>query len=614
MLSLKLFGGFQLCIDGKAIATKPRQREILAYLALKYPAAVTRQSIAVHLWPESIDSQAATNLRGHLSKLHEDIPQLENYLSFEGPELVWRTGVEISCDVYEFKRHLQSARQSTDESFIHAELEATVALYEGGLFPDCYSEWIVEDREKLRDEFVHLLERLGVLHESLRLYKEAIRYVRQLLRYEPQREEGYRLLMRLHAALGEFDEVRRVYQQCEQVLHKEFGAPPSNPTRELYHRLLQSSETQQHSPVVRIPLVGRHAVWQQLQKCWATVLKQGPHCVLLDGELGIGKSRLLEEMGDTLERRGFTVLRASCCYFDQQSSYSFLLHWLQNDLLRANLRTLDANNQYALAPLLPLFFPNAANHTQNEESSPGLQRTQLHEALSRLLLVKQSPILLVIDNLHWCDADSLDWLQTLLSHDRRAPLMVLCAASNAYPRQKTLASWRATLRQQAVLSEISMQPLTLSESQALATAASGTEVSLEEAGLLQRLSRGNPAHILDLLNSQTRLPAPFAEQIQLSLSAVFELLLAHLSAQALELLECAVMIGAPVTYAQLVHARYSDEEQLLLSLSVLVERCLLRELGDDRYTFTSELLPTLLIQRMSLTRQRYWRHRLGRDT
>lgn len=104
-------------------------------------------------------------------------------------------------------------------------------------------------------------------------------------------------------------------------------------------------------------------------------------------------------------------------------------------------------------------------------------------------------------------------------------------------------------------------------------------MSPEEAGSLQRLSRGNPAHILDLLNSQTRLPAPFAEQIQLSLSAVFELLLAHLSAQAFELLECAVMIGAPVTYAQLVHARYSDEEQLLLSLSVLVESCLLRKFG-----------------------------------
>lgn len=613
MLYLKLFGGFQLLVDGQPLpVTKPRQREILTYLALRYPASVTRQSLAAQLWPESNDSQAMTNLRGHLLKLREEIPQLERYLCFEGSDLTWRDDAKVASDVWEFKQYLQNAAQSSDDEFIHATLEKAEALNEGALYPDCFAEWIVEDRERLRDQFVHLLERLGVLHESMRQYKDAVIYVRRLLRFEPQREEGYRLLMRLHAMLGELDEVRRVYQQCERVLKEEFGAPPSAPTRDLYERLLQSGEHVSEMPQARVPMVGRTAQWHRLQKCWGTVLSRGAHVVLIEGEVGIGKSRLLEEMVASVQRHGFAVMSVACSYLHARLSYAPLVQWLHSETLRSQLRSLDNHRRAELAQLLPELALDGDNNRPLALSLSGLQRTHLHQTLAQLFLARQSPLLLVIDNLHWCDADTLDWLHLLLTHDPHAPIMLLTATCPAYPAQTPLAGWRATVRQQGILTEIKLPALTLDETRQLAERSTEDLITSDEALLLHRLGSGNPAHMLDLLNSQSKLPVRLAQRIEQTQHAVFDLLLAHLPNHALEVVECAVMLDSTFTLAQFFQANFPDVEALLLALGLLVDSCILRELGDDAYCFTSQLLPRLVLERMNRTRQQYWNLRLGR--
>ena len=79
-IHLELLGGFQVLLDGRALARQPsaRQQQVVAYLLLHaHDAPVQRQRVAAALWPDSTDAQALTNLRRELHLLREAVPKLD---------------------------------------------------------------------------------------------------------------------------------------------------------------------------------------------------------------------------------------------------------------------------------------------------------------------------------------------------------------------------------------------------------------------------------------------------------------------------------------------------------------------------------------------------------
>lgn len=611
MLHLKLFGGFQLFIDGQPInITRPRQRSIIAYLVLRHPRGAVRSSMASALW-ETGDEHALTNLRGNLHELRAEVPQLENYLDFGRNEIHWKPNVEVTSDVAEFRRLYREATHPHNDEAARAALERALALFEGELFPDCLEEWIVEDREQLHDQFGHVLEQLALVYERLRHLREAILCLRRLLRHDPLREQTYRQLMQLHALVDELEEVSNVYRQCVSMLQREFKTRPSPFTATLYERLLQAKATTA-IPTPRLPLIGREAEWQVLSSRWTQVVKQGSHCLLLQGELGIGKSHLIEALTEHVERLGFTVLVANCSYVDQQNSYAPVRLWLRSDPMRSLLRSLDKTQRAVLSQLLPELQPENSAPPASDSNTHGLQQTHLKEALTQLFLSRQTPLLLVLDHLNWCDSETLSWLHSLLLHDRRAPILVVGALCSAFPMTKSLITWQASLRQQGILTEIMLSRFTLAQTQMLAEAATGTAIDAACATYLQRESQGNPLHILELLQQQGKLPASLAAAVQRTLHFAFDLLMTQFPTQAHDLLECIAVLGAQASLAQLLCVSRMEEETLLLNLDLLLHACILREHGSQSFHFTSHFFPDQILKRMSSVKQLLWQKRIER--
>jgi DNA-binding SARP family transcriptional activator len=325
-LDIKLLGGFCLsCADKPVVGvTAERPQALLAYLVLHRDIPQTRQRLAFQFWADSTEAQARTNLRRELHHLRQGLPDADRYLLTDAKTLQWNPHAPFVLDVAEFEQALataETAERSADVKTARNAWEQAIALYGGDLLPSCEDEWIFPEREHLRQKLLHALESLTRLSEAQGDYRAAIRSAQHLLEIDPLHESSYSALMRSHHLNGDRANALQVYHRCMTVLREELGIDPSAIARNLYEQMLLEDEAtdiqpSSHpvpppqialfpSPVALSPLVGREGEWASIQQWAKPILFGNPAAkataepspvLLLLGEPGIGKTRLLEEL------------------------------------------------------------------------------------------------------------------------------------------------------------------------------------------------------------------------------------------------------------------------------------------------------------------------------
>lgn len=246
-LRIRLLGGFALLVNDLPTTglDVPRLRSLLAYLALHRGVPQSRSRIACALWPDSTDAQAHTNLRNLLFKLRLALPEIDTFLVVERQTLCWQLNALWSLDVMDFELAIAQGEQAAlaqDDEAERQALEEAVRLYQGDLLPDCYDEWICDERERLQQLYQGVMERLIDLLEQAGNFAGAIRVAQRLLRLDPLQEAIYRRLMRLYAARGDRGSILRTYQNCVAVLKRELAIQPGLATRRTYEQLMLAEE------------------------------------------------------------------------------------------------------------------------------------------------------------------------------------------------------------------------------------------------------------------------------------------------------------------------------------------------------------------------------------
>jgi DNA-binding SARP family transcriptional activator/tetratricopeptide (TPR) repeat protein len=426
-LTVTLLGGFEARLGSGAPLDLPTKKAqaLLAYLAVRPGQSHPRDKLAALLWGDKSDDQARGGLRHALVGLRKALATADPpSLRIEGQTVaVSPVGVEV--DVVTFERRIA---EGTSQA-----LEEAAVLYRGdmllgfGLNEPLFEEWLVGERERLREKALDALTRL-LAHQSKAAGTErAIQTAVRLLGLDSLQEAVHRTLMRLYARQGRRGAALKQYQACVAVLRRELGTEPEAETRQLYQDLLRrpdgvvpASEARggQHSPpppkrspappdlpAAETPLFGRQAELGRLRELLDEAVRGNGHVATVVGEAGIGKTRLVSTLATDALARGCRVLLGRCHESDSILPFGPWVDACRGAEITADEEILGALHPTRRAELTRL-LPEASVAGLPPAGDGALPLFESVAALIEQVAARQ-PLLLVLEDLHWADEMSL---------------------------------------------------------------------------------------------------------------------------------------------------------------------------------------------------------------
>jgi DNA-binding SARP family transcriptional activator len=565
-LRVRLLGTVDLQLGNQPLPSldSARAESLLAYLLLHRDAPQPRQRLAFLLWPGSSEGQAQTNLRKVLHTLRRALPDADRLIEIGPRTLRWRSDAPLWLDVEQFEQAVAGGRPAE-----------AVGLYAGDLLEGRYDDWLAAERERLAGLHADALQRLARQHEQENRWPDAIRCVERLVARDPLREDYHRLLIRLCQASGDRARAVRAYHVCATTLEDELGIEPAPETRVLYESLVAGGQADRSSKVPGTPpLVGRDDERARVVAAWHAAASGRPQLVLVTGEAGIGKTRLVEELrahtgAVTAEARGYPA--------EGPLAYGVATAWLRSGPVAARVTRLVRPDLVDLARLLPEL---AGQVTPPEPLPEAELRHRLHGAIGRALLAAGAPLLLIVDDAQWADAQSLRLIHDLIRSAPSARLLVAATARREeLDEHHPLTALTTALAAQGRLTEIGLARLSRADTARLAGHI--TRVPLDAAGLgrLYADSEGNPLFVVEAL----RPDAPAAAS---KVQAVIAGRLAHLSPEAAAVAGVAAAIGRAFTADLLAAASGLDDPAFVAALDELWRRGILRAHGPNAYDFS----------------------------
>jgi DNA-binding SARP family transcriptional activator/Tfp pilus assembly protein PilF len=633
---------------------------LLAYLAVTR-SSHSRDSLAALFWPEYDESHARAALRRTVSVLKKALQG--NWLVIEretislpSNPLVWADTNELHELIDECRRHGHPEEQVCKACLL--PLSRAAELYRGDFMAGftlrdspTFDDWQLIQSENLRRNLSNILEKLVWIHSSLGEWEKSIANARRWLSLDPLHEEAHRQLMKLYTWSGYRQAAIRQYQECIRILERELGVDPLEETTALYNTIIDnkplekptllqelateasaisferktteiSSSVLLHSPSKYIlPMVGRVKEWEKMTQVYASVQSSG-RLVVLEGEAGIGKTRLAEEFLAHVHSVGGVVLTTRCYEGEANLTYGMIAEALRGALAAEGVHArlehippLWLSEATRLVPELSVLHPGLPDPGSLNE--PGAQ-TRMFEAITQLFLEisrGDQPGVLFVDDMHWADAPSLDLLAYLVRRLPGRPVIVLITlrSEDTYA-SPSIQRVLADARRADIITHLPLSRLNEANvDELLKIARSGSEGWSTHLGQdLYKESEGLAFFVVEYLAAMPEdistftigeLPGGGLDLLRSRLSAVSE--------TGWQLLTTAAVIGRSFDFDTLREASGRSEDEVAAEMENLVRRGLIKEYaggegmsGYPTYDFTHEKLRSMVYTETSLGRRR----------
>jgi DNA-binding SARP family transcriptional activator len=525
-----LFGAFRIFTEGHLVSLgSEKTQSLLAYLLLNPRLPHHREKLADMLYSDAPFERVRRNFSDTLYRLQKLIGR--GMFVIEADTISINQDDNLWVDVWEFER-LSGSDQDGD-------LQQAIDLYTGELLPELYDDWLISERELLRNQYLSVLEKLAMLQEGKGDFRHALITLRRLVSAEPLHETAHQSYLRLLGRMQRYGEALVHYEHLRKLLRSELDAEPLAETR----LIAETIENERHLAVFqteteeRTPYVGRKAERAAALASVEAMLQGHGGILAIEGDSGMGKSRLLREITASIRWRGATMLMGIASQTPNASPFSPLAEALApliNSPQGVKLETLL--NDETLAALAPL-NPNWSKRAELVEVPPELAINRFYEALRTFsaTLARLTPTVFALDDLQWADPTvwkSLDVLAQSL--ERNGALLILLYRRPDIEHTQgweVIQAWDRT----GILKTISLQPLSIEEIAHLME-----KTRPFDPVEVHAWSGGNPFYINEWLAapeaSKPTHQNPIADRLQL------------LSPAARLALECASILGENIPY------------------------------------------------------------------
>lgn len=662
-------------------------RQLLKILITERPRPVSTDRLIELLWPESRLGAAATTLRSAVNALRNVLEPdrakraPSRYIHTQTPGYAFHEHSDIWLDSAVFESHLDAAQAAADANgSAAAHLQAAIALYRDDyLSSDPYADWAQPERERLRERYFTALLHLSTLHGKEGKYGEAIALCRRILAQDEVRENAYQAIMRYQAASGDSAGALVTYERCRTVLADELGADPSPVTQTLHARILDGdllggqlfpenggrgpgtvngahasadgsvpptapTERDGAPPLpqqVLMPaldenlfevFVGRADELARMRAQLEEAHRGRGKLTIVEGEAGVGKTRLAYHLLQTAGESGFTVISATCQMLERGLPFAPLADSLGRYLAAlpdAALHTLPDASLAQIVQIIPS-VRNRLPELPSPLSDGGLNseenRHRLIDGIVSLVaaLAEACPLVLFLDDLQWADPDTLAVLSRLSQRLAHVPLLVLLAyRSEDAGENRDLVKLLRAVKRSHPSSVLNLNRFTPQHVQTFVEKLTGDTgpQSAEFATLLYETTSGNALFITEALHALADYRATSGDESwstayrqKLNLrrnQRVQEIILERLERlpeQALDVLQLSAVIGRDFSL-DLLEVAFSGDP--IAGLELLLQRKFLIERPDDRLDFSHEMVRQVAYDSMSTLQRRRLHRRIG---
>ena len=506
-VSLALCGGVK--VAGHRVAGDPigaKSLALLAYVALE-PGPHTRDELTALLWGEYPEEKAKASLRQALTHLREQVP---------GALRVERTTVslvpgEVECDVSSF---LRLARESPRAA---ADIPVTRFL-EGLHLRRCsaFEDWADGMRASLMKRMTEVLT--AVTREALatRQWREAARLAERWVAVAPLSAASNAARIEALFLGGDRELALDAFGDYRTRLATETGQLPERELLDLAERIRASKagtrkrqateEWYENAPSFEGSLVGRDREWDALVHAWRTAAGGKGRVALIEGDAGVGKSRLADDLIRWVSANGGTVLRGRAYDVRGGAPFGTIIEALRSGIDAPGLAGTDPQWLAEVARVVPELrtrFPALPN-----VSAPtSADCWRLFEGIAQLLiaLTEEAPVAVLVDDLQWCDTDGCALLHSLIRRLDGVPVFwCLTFSAGAVDRDTPAARLVRALRALPQALVIALRPL--SEDEVLQLVRGLGRVSTPTgarrlAARIHEVTTGYPFYIVELLKT-----------------------------------------------------------------------------------------------------------------
>ncbi|MDX6486140.1 MAG: hypothetical protein QOF43_1293 [Gaiellaceae bacterium] len=640
-IEFRLLGPLEVCAGaGPLPLGGQKQRALLALLLLNANRVVARDRLVDELWGESPPETAVASVQTYVSRLRKLLPNGELVTRPPGYQL----DIEpTKIDLTEFERLVSEARSAPPERAA-ALLRAALDLWRGPALADFEDEPFARvARERLNEARLAALEERIDADLTLGRDAELVGELEAVVEEQPHRERLHAQLMIALYRSGRQAQALATYRRARSALD-ELGLEPNRSLKELEQQILRQDSSLDRAPYRRLlaedriplpaalaypspfPFVGREREAASLRAALERAESGHGGLVLLRGEAGAGKTRLIRELAHEAAADGVLVLYGSSDaavttpYQPLREWLTFLLRVCDPDVVGELLG--DQHSQL----LGRLTRGGLATHA--EHGDPEADRYEIQRATAELAgrIGQLQPLLLVADDLHWADSATLQLVCHLARIAPEARLLVVAALREPGEEiGRRLAEAVADLSRLDAVSHLTVGDLSDDEVGAFLRSSTNVEPTQELVSAFGELSHGTPLLVCELwrelrehggveVGDMVRLTQPVAElRAPERIRAIVRQRLARLAPGTSATVDLAAVVGPQVDVQVLAEAAGLELDRLADSVDEATRHGLFEELPGPAlvYRFTHELVRRAVYDQISAMRRAELHRRVG---